>query len=258
MPTRPSSRTRTSIDGRHHVGDRRADRRRHAPAPRPDDGLDLHPVPRMRRAVEFLCLLPLAIPAIVHRRRHRADLSLDGPEPGGRSNAADARAHRHHPRPAVRHRAIDAGLRSIDVATLAEAARSLGASWPRMMVQGSSPEPPGRILSAAVISVALVLGEYTISSLLEYDTLQVVIYLLGKRDAFIAVAVSLAASCSRSCSSSRSTSLGRPGSARPAEPSRRWRHDPSGCRRPWAAGPASRCSSWSSTAATGRCTRSTG
>jgi putative spermidine/putrescine transport system permease protein len=48
-------------------------------------------------------------------------------------------------------------------------------------------------LSAAVISVALVLGEFTTSSLLTYDTLQVVINLLGKRDAFVAVAVSLAA-----------------------------------------------------------------
>ena len=37
------------------------------------------------------------------------------------------------------------------------------------------------------------LGEFTISSLLNYDTLQVVINLLGKRDAFVAVAVSLAA-----------------------------------------------------------------
>jgi putative spermidine/putrescine transport system permease protein len=55
------------------------------------------------------------------------------------------------------------------------------------------PNIVGAILSAAVISVALVLGEFTISSLLSYDTLQVVINLLGKRDAFVAVAVSLAA-----------------------------------------------------------------
>ena len=48
-------------------------------------------------------------------------------------------------------------------------------------------------MSAAVISVALVLGEFTISSLLNYDTLQVVINLLGKRNAALSVAVSLAA-----------------------------------------------------------------
>ena len=48
-------------------------------------------------------------------------------------------------------------------------------------------------MSASVLAVALVLGEYTISSLLSFNTLQVVIYLLGKRDPFIAVAVSFAA-----------------------------------------------------------------
>ena len=91
------------------------------------------------------------------------------------------------------HRAIDAGLRAIDVATLAEAARSLGAGWPRVMFQIIAPNMRAAILSASVITIALVLGEFTISSLLNYDTLQVVINLVGKRDAFVAVAVSLAA-----------------------------------------------------------------
>ena len=49
------------------------------------------------------------------------------------------------------------------------------------------------ILAASVLAVALVLGEYTISSLLSFNTLQVVIYALGKRDAYVSVAVSLAA-----------------------------------------------------------------
>jgi putative spermidine/putrescine transport system permease protein len=90
------------------------------------------------------------------------------------------------------YRAIDGGLRAVDVATLADAARSLGASWPRVLGQVIVPNIRTSILSAAVLSVALVLGEYTISSLLSYHTLQVVIYGLGKRDASIAVAVSLA------------------------------------------------------------------
>jgi putative spermidine/putrescine transport system permease protein len=55
------------------------------------------------------------------------------------------------------------------------------------------PNIMGAIMSAALISVALVVGEFTISSLLNFETLQVVINLLGKRDASIAVAVSLAA-----------------------------------------------------------------
>ncbi len=44
-----------------------------------------------------------------------------------------------------------------------------------------------------MLAIALVLGEFTISSLLSFNTVQVVIYLLGKRDAYVAVAVSLAA-----------------------------------------------------------------
>ena len=44
-----------------------------------------------------------------------------------------------------------------------------------------------------VPGLGMVLGEFTISSLLNFETLQVVINLLGKRDASIAVAVSLAA-----------------------------------------------------------------
>jgi putative spermidine/putrescine transport system permease protein len=147
--------------------------------------------PRLKRAVEFLCLLPIAIPAIV---------LVVGIVP---IYSILTRATRGNPLVLVfvdiilvlpfAHRAIDAGVRSIDVATLAEAARSLGASWPRVMFQIIAPNLRGAILAASVISVALVLGEFTISSLLNYDTLQVVLNLIGKRDAFVAVAVSLAA-----------------------------------------------------------------
>jgi putative spermidine/putrescine transport system permease protein len=49
------------------------------------------------------------------------------------------------------------------------------------------------LLSAAFISVALVLGEFTIASLLNYENMQVVIALLGKSDANTSVAASLAA-----------------------------------------------------------------
>ena len=148
-------------------------------------------VPKLKRPVEFLCLLPIAIPAVV---------LVVGIVP---IYSILSRLTRGNPLTLVfidiilvlpyAHRALDAGMKSIDVATLAEAARSLGASWPRVMFQIIAPNLRGAILSAAVITVALVLGEFTISSLLNYDTLQVVINLLGKRDSFVAVAVSLAA-----------------------------------------------------------------
>lgn len=148
-------------------------------------------VPKLKRPVEFLCLLPLAIPAVV---------LVVGIVP---IYSILTKATRGSPLVLVfidiilvlpyAHRAIDAGLKSIDVITLAEAARSLGAGWARVILQIIVPNLRGALLSAAVIAVALVLGEFTISSLLNYDTLQVVINLLGKRDSYLAVAVSLAA-----------------------------------------------------------------
>lgn len=148
-------------------------------------------VPRMRRVIEFLCLLPLAIPAVVLvvgiapiYRELRVNVSS--------SPLMLAFIYLVLVLPYA-YRSIDGGLRSVDVNTLADAARSLGAGWTRVMLQIIFPNIRTAILSAAVLSVALVLGEYTISSLLSYHTFQVVIYALGKRDASIAVAVSFAA-----------------------------------------------------------------
>jgi putative spermidine/putrescine transport system permease protein len=148
-------------------------------------------VPRMRRVIEFLCLLPLAIPAVVLvvgiapiYRELRVNIS------GSALMLAFVYLVLVLP---YAYRSIDGGLKSVDVNTLADAARSLGASWPRVMLQIIVPNIRTAILSAAVLSVALVLGEYTISSLLSYHTFQVVIYALGKRDASISIAVSFAA-----------------------------------------------------------------
>jgi putative spermidine/putrescine transport system permease protein len=89
-------------------------------------------------------------------------------------------------------RALDAGLSSIDVTTLAEAARSLGAGWATVIVRVVVPNLTTALLSAAFISIALVLGEFTFASLLNYDTLQVAINLQSKSNAQESVAASLA------------------------------------------------------------------
>lgn len=151
-------------------------------------------VPRMRRVVEFLCLLPLAIPAIV---------IVVGIGPIYQWMGQHLGAFGGSPLTLTfidiilvlpfAYRALDSSLRSIDTATLADASRSLGAGWPRTILQVIVPNIRGGIVSASVLAIALVLGEYTISSLLAFNTLQVVIYLLGKRDPFIAVAVAFAA-----------------------------------------------------------------
>lgn len=148
-------------------------------------------VPRLRRVVEFLCLLPLAIPAIVLvvglAPLYRVVTFIFG------SSALTLVFVDIILVLPFAYRAIDASLRAIDVATLADAARSLGASWPRVIGQIVVPNIRAGILAASVLTTALVLGEFTISSLLNYNTLQVTINLIGKRSAYISVAVSLAA-----------------------------------------------------------------
>ncbi len=151
-------------------------------------------VPRMRRVVEFLCLLPLAIPAIV---------IVVGVGPIYRWIGQNLGAVGASPLTLAlidiilvlpySYRALDSSLRGIDTGTLSDASRSLGAGWPRTILQVIVPNIRGGILSASVLAIALVLGEFTISSLLSFNTVQVVIFLLGHRDAYVAVAVSLTA-----------------------------------------------------------------
>lgn len=90
------------------------------------------------------------------------------------------------------YRALDAALSSIDLQTLTEAARSLGAGWAATILRVVVPNIWSGILSASFISVAVVLGEYTIASLSGYETLQVQIVAIGKADGPTSVAASLA------------------------------------------------------------------
>jgi putative spermidine/putrescine transport system permease protein len=148
-------------------------------------------VPGMRRTVEFICLLPLTIPAIV---------LVVGLAPVyawvsyflGESSLWLSFAYVVLVLPYA-YRALDAGLSAIDVKTLAEAARSLGAGWPTVMWSIILPNVRTAVLSASFLSVALVLGEFTIANLFSRDNLQVAINQLGKRDSSLATAAALAA-----------------------------------------------------------------
>jgi putative spermidine/putrescine transport system permease protein len=131
----------------------------------------------LARTIEFLCLLPLTIPAIVlvvglgeiYNRIQRFSLSalmlfwvyviLALP---------------------YAYRALAAGLAAIDVTTLSEAARSLGASWFTVMVRVIAPNMRAAILNALVLTAALVLGEFTIAYLLLYNNLQVELYSISR------------------------------------------------------------------------------
>ena len=147
-------------------------------------------LPRLKRVIEFLCLLPLTIPAIV---------LIVGLFPLYRWMAINlvdtifllSFAYVILVLPYT-YRALDAGLAAIDVKTLSEAARSLGAGWGTVMFRVIAPNMSGALLNACLLSVAVALGEFTFASLLSYVNLQVEINQLGQANAGVSIAVSVA------------------------------------------------------------------
>jgi putative spermidine/putrescine transport system permease protein len=147
-------------------------------------------VPAASRLIEFLCLLPLAIPALVIVVGI-ANVYAWVTYLLGDSALTLTLAYVVLVLPYA-YRSLDSALSSINVTTLSEAARSLGAGWFTVIARIVVPNIWSGVLSAAFISVALVLGEYTFASLLNFETLPVMIALLGKSDAATSVAASLA------------------------------------------------------------------
>ena len=91
------------------------------------------------------------------------------------------------------YRAIDAGLRALDLKTVVEASNSLGAGWINTLWRVVLPNLRTAMLSAVVLTVALVLGEYTMASLALYQTFPVWIYVNSQTSGQVSVAASLLA-----------------------------------------------------------------
>jgi len=147
-------------------------------------------LPRLNPIIEFICLLPLTIPAIVLVVGLFPIYNWMG------TNFSDSIltlsiAYVVLVLPYA-YRSLEAGLASIDVKTLTEAARSLGAGWFTVMWRIIVPNISSAILNSAFLSVALVLGEYTIANNLLYNNLQVEIAMLGRANAGVSIAVAVA------------------------------------------------------------------
>ncbi|HEY2268776.1 MAG TPA: ABC transporter permease subunit [Streptosporangiaceae bacterium] len=78
------------------------------------------------------------------------------------------------------YRSLAAGLSAIDVTTLSEAARSLGASWFTVMMRVIVPNMRQAVLNALLLTCSLVLGEFTIAFLLLYNNLSVELYSISR------------------------------------------------------------------------------
>ena len=147
-------------------------------------------LPSLNRIVEFLSLLPLTIPAIA------LVVGIFPINRWMRINVSDSILMLSFfylilvmP---YSYRALDAGLAAIDIKTLSEAARSLGAGWGTVMLRVIVPNMSSAILNASLLSVAVVLGEYTFANLLTYENLQVAIAYVGLTSATTSIAVAVA------------------------------------------------------------------
>src|SRR5256885_4723032 len=174
-------------------------------------------LPRISRIVEFICLMPLTVPAIalvVGIKPIYIWISNNVTD----SILALAFAYVILVLP-YSYRALDAGLSAIDLKTLSEAARSLGAGWGTVMWRVVVPNMPSAILNACLLSVALVLGEYTFANLMNYENLQVAIAYIGLVSAGTSVAVALASLLFAFALLLILSFVGRPrGGAAPADP----------------------------------------
>ena len=91
------------------------------------------------------------------------------------------------------YRSLDAGLRAFDLKTMVEASNSLGAGWPTSLWRVVLPNIRTAMLSATVLTVALVLGEFTMASLALYVTFPVWIVQFEQNSGPVSTAASLLA-----------------------------------------------------------------
>ncbi|MFF1878646.1 ABC transporter permease subunit [Leifsonia sp. NPDC058230] len=147
--------------------------------------------PRLRRLLEVVCLLPIMIPAIVMVVGLAPTYSVVTQIFGsGTWTLAFAYGITVLP---YAYRAIQSNIAAIDVVTLSEAGRSLGAGWMSVLTRILVPNLGRGILAASVLSVAVVLGEFTIASLLSRVNLQTSLLLVSQSDPFVAVIFALLA-----------------------------------------------------------------
>ena len=130
-------------------------------------------LPVARPLIEFITLMPLVIPPIVivfgYIRVYNTSsiLPLTGNWWGTNVLLVFGYATLALP---YMYRSVDTGLRTIDVATLTEAAQSLGAGWARILATVILPNVLVSVLSGAFLTLAIVIGEYVFAALLNINS----------------------------------------------------------------------------------------
>ncbi|MFH8515251.1 ABC transporter permease [Streptomyces gelaticus] len=159
--------------------------------------------PRLRTLVEVVCLLPLVVPAVALVAGFSAVLGWGSDHFVG-TPLFQVLVELQNPQfPLVlvlaytlmalplAYRTLDTGLAAIDLRVLVEAARACGAPWPRTLLHVVLPNLRGALLNTAFLTLALVLGEYTVAAILGYQPFAVWILAISGSQAQMSVAVSV-------------------------------------------------------------------
>jgi putative spermidine/putrescine transport system permease protein len=153
-------------------------------------------LPEARRAVEFITLLPFVIPAIIlvfgMIRVYSApikipftDVTLLQPLTTFTfgTNILIVAGYIVLGLPYM-YRSVDTGMRTVDVRTLTEAAQSLGANWGTIISRVILPNLRAALLSGALLTFAIVVGEVILASFLGVPTFGPYLFLLGQHRAY--------------------------------------------------------------------------
>lgn len=150
-------------------------------------------VPRARSIVELVTLLPFVIPAVVLvfgliRVYSRPPLPFTHTDIGSSALLVFGYVVLSLP---YMYRAVDTGLRSIDIRSLTEAAQSLGAGWLTILWRIILPNLRVALLSGAFLTLAIVLGEFTIANFLARPAFGPYLNLLSQSKAYEPAAVAI-------------------------------------------------------------------
>lgn len=153
-------------------------------------------LPRWRPVVEFITLLPLIIPAIVivfgYIRMYNTSsvLPLTGSAFG--TDILMVCGYTVLALPYM-YRAVDTGLRTLDITTLTEAAESLGANKITILAKIILPNVLVAILSGAFLTFAIVIGEFVFAALLNRPAFGPFMQLIGANRAYEPAALAVIA-----------------------------------------------------------------
>lgn len=158
-------------------------------------------VPQLRAVVEFITLLPFVIPAIIlvfgYIKLYSRPLTIGGFELFPPLTTSDLSTTLLLVMGYVvlalpyMYRSVDNGLRAIDVRTLTEAAQSLGAGWFTILFRIIMPNLRAALLSGALLTFAIVVGELTLATFLGRPAFGPYLQQLGQHKAYEPAALAI-------------------------------------------------------------------